>query len=227
VGVRDSRRAIGCAGLALAVLVAGACERRTDYKVEREVDHSLITVDHERMNLRHDLVGYEPHESRATFVLVDAEHAHPRDLNVTLAGTLLDADGAKVGTLRPASLRIPAGGVRTFALVDTEQAERPTAVRADVRVTGAWSPDYAEAVRISERRVREDQGRVVVAATVENTTREYVVVIVLASFYDAEGVPVLRPNSVLRLSPETSRPVQFVGPPGSVRGHVFIGDIAF
>ena len=50
---------------------------------------------------------------------------------------------------------------------------------------------------------------------------------VIASFYGKDGKPMTRPFSMLWVDKQAELPVQFVGPPGSVRGTVFIGDVAY
>ncbi|ACY17200.1 hypothetical protein [Haliangium ochraceum] len=211
---------------ALALLSAGAC-KRTPRDNPREVAPSAVRVDYERANLRRDQVGHDQWASEASFVLVDAENLHASDLLVTLGGALLDAQGAALGTLRPASLRIPAGGVRTFALVDAQQQVRPGAVRAEVRVLGAQVPGYQPSVVVTDGAVHRDGERVVVGARIHNRAERPVRVLVLGGFHDAEGRPVERPFSELYLPGNSDHAVQFVGPEGSVSGYVFLGDAVF
>lgn len=212
-------------GVGLGLGLAG-CERKAGWS-EREVDPGLVALDTGRMHLRHDRVGHDRWASEASFVLVDAENTHDEDLLVTLDGALVDAEGRELGALRPVSLRIPAGGVRTFALIDREQQVRARAARAEVRVTGAYVPGHAPPVVVTEGHVYRDGDRVVATARVRNTADRPVRVIVLGGFHDARGVPLTRPFSELYLPGDASHPVQFVGPPGSVKGYVFIGDAVY
>jgi hypothetical protein len=50
---------------------------------------------------------------------------------------------------------------------------------------------------------------------------------VIASFHDAEGRPMTRPFSMIEIDRRASRPVQFVGPPGSKTGTIFVGDAIY
>jgi len=73
-------------------------------------------------------------------VLVEAENTANAGAYVTLGGELTDDAGKTVSTLRAASLYIPAGELRTFALVDKERKPRPTAKGAKIFVRGARVP---------------------------------------------------------------------------------------
>lgn len=202
------------------------CRKGTTW-AERQVDHSLVDIDAEHLNLRHDLVGHDQWQARATFVLVDAHNAHDRDLMVTLGGDLVAAGGRTVGDTRPASLRIPAGGVRTFALVDRDEAHRPEATSARVQILGAHAPDYVAPVQVTDGKVYRDGDRVVVNAMIRNAVDRPVRVIVLAGFYDREGTPMTRPFTEMYIPGDSAHPAQFVGPVGSEKGYIFIGDMVF
>jgi hypothetical protein len=202
------------------------CRRERDAGA-REVDRRLVAIDTAHMNLRRDQVGQGEWATAASFVLVDAENTHGEDLMVTLAGSLIDGSGQVVGALRPASLRVPAGGVRTFALVDSEQQVRPQATSARVEVVGAHVPGYAPPVVVTDGHVHRDGDRVVVTGHVHNTAEQGVRVIVLGGFHDARGVPLTRPFVEMYLAGNASHPIELVGPPGSVSGYAFIGDLAY
>lgn len=212
---------------ALSGAAGGACRKQASSWEEREVDPGLVRLDSERMLLRHDTVGHDRWASRASFVLIDATNTHGEDLMVTLGGELVDAQGAAVGTLRPASLRIPAGGVRTFALVDEAQVVRERAAAARVRVIGAHVPSYPPPVTVTDGNVYRDGDRVVVSARVHNTAPGTVRVLVLGGFYDQHGVPMRRPFTEMVLPGGGSHTAQFVGPDGSVKGYIFVGDMAY
>jgi hypothetical protein len=207
-------------------LVLAACQRDSG-RDARAVDPRLVVVDTARMNLRHDDVGHGKWATAASFVLVDVENTHGEDVMVTLAGALVDAGGQVVGALEPASLRVPAGGVRTFALVDRAQRVRSTATAARVEVVGAHVPGYAPPVVVTEGHVYRDGDRVVVTGRVHNTAAQPVRVLVLGGFHDARGVPLTRPFVEMYLPGEATHPVELVGPPGSVSGYVFVGDLAY
>jgi hypothetical protein len=188
---------------------------------------ALVEIDSARMNLRQDQIGHGQWATAASFVLVDAENTHREDLMVTLAGSLVDDGGQVVGALRPASLRIPAGGVRTFALVDDQQQVRPQAASARIEVVGAHVPAYAPPVVVTDGHVHRDGDRMVVTGQVRNTAEQGVRVLVLGGFHDARGVPLTRPFVDMYLAGGASHSVELVGPPGSVSGYAFIGDLAY
>lgn len=222
--LRGARAAL--AGVLILAGLAPACTRARD-RDAAEVERGLVALHTARMNLRHDRIGDGKWATDATFVLLDAENTHREDLMVTLSGELLDAGGRVVGALRPASLRVPAGGVRTFALVDREQKARPQATTARVEVAGAHVPAYAPPVVITDGHVHRDGDRVVVTGMVRNTAEQGVRVLVLGGFHDAAGVPLTRPFVEMYLAGNASHPLELVGPPGSVSGYAFIGDLAY
>src|SRR6186713_463411 len=102
-----------------------------------EVSYDTIDVDADRLAIKTGPVGHDKWKSEATYVLVEAKNTAERDLLVTLAADLVDADKKVVGKTRRESLRIPAGGSRLFALVDDKQTVRPAASGARVDVRGA------------------------------------------------------------------------------------------
>jgi hypothetical protein len=208
-----------CAALALVV---GCAKSEPAQKIDPQlIEISPVPV------IRHDQVGEGEFETRATYVLVDAENTSEHDALVTLAGTLHDAGGAQVGTLRPESVRIPRGGTRTFALVDDRNQERAAATRAELMVRGAVVPKWKPAVEISDVQVFDDRGRVVVAGNVTNQADRPGRIIILAGFHDAAGAPMSRPFVVLEMGSGIEKTVRFVGPEGSKTGYLFLGDATF
>jgi hypothetical protein len=206
---------------ALAILVG--CARS---EPARQVDPDLIRISPEHL-IRHDQVGEGKFETRATYVLVDAENQADTDALVTLAGTLVDADGATVGTLRPESIRIPRGGRRTFALVDDQNAERAGATEARFEVRGAVVPRWTPSVRIHDVKVFDDRGKIVLAGNVTNEADRPGKIIVLAGFHDADGRPMARPFVLLEMGSKITETVRVVGPEGSKTGYLFLGDTTF
>ncbi|HUH02362.1 MAG TPA: hypothetical protein VML75_10215 [Kofleriaceae bacterium] len=207
---------------ALSVWV-GACKKPKTWG-EPEVDRGLVEVDSAHQHLRSDVIGQGEFESRATFVLVDARNSHDEDLLVTLGGELVDGNGAVVGTLRPESLRVPAGLKRTFALIDDQNAERPGATSARVQVNGANVPSYAPSIGVDEIHVYEEGDHLLASARIANKAERPAKVIVLSSFRDEKGMPITRPFMLIELDGGTSRPVDFRGPPGATSATIFVGD---
>ena len=113
--------------------------------------------------MRTDTIGVDRFASQATFVLADAQNLADFDAEVTIGGILVDADGREVAPLRPESLRIPAHGRRTFALIDRGRAARPTAVAkagarcpSGVNTRSAWEPWY---IRMTSTSAPSSQAR--------------------------------------------------------------------
>ena len=206
-----------------AVTLAAACERGREPPA---VDRGLIAIA-DRPTLRTDTIGVDRFASQATFVLADAQNLADVDAEVTIGGILVDADGREVAPLRPESLRIPAHGQRTFALIDRGRAARPTAVAARLDVRGARQPRFPESVTIGAGHVYRDGDRAVVTGMVTNTTDRALVAIVLAGFHDAGGAPMTRPFAAFELGAGASRPTRFVGPDGSRAAYIFVGDVTF
>ncbi len=207
----------------LIALLGASCakSRSDDPGLAKEVRISPLQT------IRTDLVGHSEWERRATFVMVDADNLSTGELHVTLAGTLVDAGGRKVGALRPESLRIPPGGKRTFVLVDDQDSERPDAATAKIEVRGASPPRWEPSVRIEDGHIFNDHGKVMVAADVTNEADRPGKVLVFAGFHDADGKPLQRQHVVLPLGPEVTQTVRFVGPEGAKTGYLFLGDSSY
>jgi hypothetical protein len=176
--------------------------------------------------LRTDTVGDGKFASTASFVLVDAENTSGDGANVTLGGELTDASGAVVGHLRSQSLWIPSHDSRTFALVDTERVPRPTATAVRIKVHGAVIGEPPPA-RLYDTTSFDDHGKIVVQAFLVNTGGRPGQIMVIGSFHDAHGQPMTRPFQLIDLRADERRVVQLVGPQGSVRGQIFIGDTVY
>lgn len=218
VAVDSSRIAIGKQAVRTDALgVDPACQPRNVIEAGRVVPTVPLAC-----------VGKPPDPARlATFVLVDADNKDAIDRVVTLGGVLVDGDGHEVGRLTPAALRIPAGGRRTFALVDSEGRARPDATEARVDVEAVGLPGAPETIRITDGEVSRLGGQVVASGTVENTTDRPAVAVVVAGFHDGDGRPLTRPFSVYELGPFGKKPAVFSGPPGSATGYIFVGQVEF
>lgn len=211
--------------LGLLGMLAGACEKNT-WK-PKEADRSQIVVAGSKMTLQTGSVGEGKFKKTSTYVLVDAENPGEIDLSVTLAGQFLDKDGKVVGQMIRQALRIPAKGVRTFALVDENRSASTAATGATIEVTSAVQLDYAEQITITDLHEYNDGDRIVVKGYVKNTVERIGKAVVFATFYDAEGRPMKRPSTLFRLERLAQRGVQFVGPSGSVRATLSVGDIVY
>jgi hypothetical protein len=177
-----------------------------------------------------DCIGKGPDPSRvpfATFALVHADNGGDTDTIVTLGGVLVDGDGHEVGRLEPDTLRIPAHGRRTFALVDDGRQSRPTATDARIDVRTAAPAQHPETVRITDGEVSKVSGQVVASGTVENLTDRPAIAVVIAGFQDAAGKPLTRPFALYQLEPHGKKAALFTGPPGTATGYIFVGQVEF
>jgi hypothetical protein len=82
-------------------------------------------------------------------------------------------------------------------------------------------------VTIDRLREVADNGKTVVQAVVKNDAERGGNIMVIATFYDEQGKPMTRPFSMLWVDKHAELPVQFAGPPGSTRGTIFLGDVAY
>jgi hypothetical protein len=205
----------------LILLALASCAQ----KESRQLDHELIRVTGDA-RLRTDTVGDGKFTDLATFVLVEAENTSKDGAYVTLGGELTDEAGTRVSELRAQSLWVPAGELRTFALVDKQRKARPTAKAAKIYVRGAklGAPPPAH---VEGMRTVEDGDKVLMQGVVKNEADRGGNIMVVATFYDANEKPMTRPFSLLWVEKRGELPVQFAGPPGSKRGTIFIGDVAY
>ncbi len=209
--------------LVVGLALGAACDR-PGHRGDQRVDLAQIAI-RPTVTLRTDTVGHDQWETRATFVLVDADNRGDQPLRVTLGGVLVDDDGREVGRVKAETLTIPARGRRTFALVDDRQAERPTAVGANIDVRGARLPSGVDPVGVTQGHAWNDHGKVVVTGMVVNQSDSACIAVVLAGFHGPDGVPMTRPFAVFELGGKAEKPTRFVGPEGSKAGYIFVGDI--
>ena len=73
----------------------------------------------------------------------------------------------------------------------------------------------------------DDYGKSVVQANLVNDADRIGQIMVIASFHDASGQPMTRPFEMIAIGRKETRPVQFVGPPGSKTGTIFVGDVVY
>lgn len=209
-----------------ALVIVGLGLGCSHSKPARNLDLDQIRV-LDDARLRTDVVGEGKFASTASFVLVDAQNAASEGANVTLGGELTDASGATVGELKAQSLWIPAHETRTFALVDTQRAARPTAAATRIKVYGAVIPDEPPRAQIAELHSFDDRGKIVAQAYLVNTADRPGQIVVIGAFHDAHGQPMTRPFQLIEIAPHDRRVVQFVGPEGSTRGTIFVGDAVY
>jgi hypothetical protein len=177
--------------------------------------------------LRTDVVGEGKFASTASFVLVDAENAAAEGANVTLGGELTDTSGATVGELKAQSLWIPPHEARTFALVDRQRVPRPTATGTRIKVHGAVVSSEPPRAQIADLHSFDDRGKIVVQAYLVNTADRPGQIMVIGAFHDAHGQPMTRPFQLIDIAANDRRVVSFVGPEGSTRGAIFVGDAVY
>ncbi len=177
--------------------------------------------------MRTDVVGEGEFASRASFVLVDAENRGGEPAMVSLGGTFRDQRGQVVGTLRAESLWVPAGERRMFALVDRERVPRPSARGAQIVVSGARLQSRPPIMRVVEDRAFDDYGKIIVQGRLHNDADRPGRAMVFAGFYDGKGQPMARPFVLVPIDAHQILPVQLVGPPGSRRGTMFLGDVVY
>lgn len=206
----------------LCVFALAGCSKST---TSRELDHDLIQVTSDA-RLRTDTIGEGKWTELATFVLAEAVNTAKDGAYVTLAGDLVDEAGTVVGSFKPQSLYIPPGEVRTFALIDQQRKPRPTARGAKIFVRGAklGAPPPA---RIDGLRTVPDGDKIVAQAVLKNEAARGGNIMVFATFYAPDGRPMTRPWSLLWVEAKGELPVQFVGPPGSTRATIFLGDTVY
>ena len=203
----------------VAVVALLSCSKR---EPAQHVNLDLIRIVGDA-RMRTDTVGEGQFAEQSSFVLVDAENTSETGAYVTLGGAFTDASGAAVGALKPQSLWVPPKEARTFALVDGERKPRPTATSAKIEVRGALIATPPRA-KIVDLHTFDDSGKIVAQATLVNDSDRIGRVIVIASFHGKDDRPMTRPFSLIEIGANQKQNVQFVGPQGSVRGTIYVGD---
>ena len=206
--------------LVIALALVSCAKRESN-----QLDFDLIRVTSDA-RLRTDTVGGGKFTDLTTFVLVEAENKAEQGAYVTLGGELTDEAGKRVSELRAQSLWIPAGELRTFALIDKLRKPRPEAKAAKIYVRGA-KLGKAPPAHVDRIRQVDDTDKVIMQGVVTNEAKRAGNIMVLATFYGPDGKPMTRPFSLLWIDKQAEQPVQFVGPIGSKRGTLFIGDVAY
>lgn len=208
--------------LGLAI-VCGCGESKPEPSDRRPIDPKVIDIAADEAVLQAGSVGVGEHAEVRTYVLVDASNTAEHDVIATVTGTI--SGGISLGKQ---SLRIPAGGVRTFALVaDREPPENAPARIETLTVESAAVPRHPPGVVVENGHVFTDGDRVVAQASIHNTATHPVQAVVAAGFYDASGRIMKRPFSAITIDGGQRFPVQFVGPDGSRRAYIFVGETVY
>jgi hypothetical protein len=208
---------------AILALALVSCESSGGNR-KLDLDKIRVTSD---ARLRTDTVGDGRFAREATFVLVDAENTSTDGAYVTLAGDLTNGAGNAVSDFKAQSLWIPAGEMRTYALVDHAQEPHPDASAARIVVRSATIPEHAPPARVDQIREIADNGNLVVQGVLHNDADRRGKIIVIASFHGADHRPMTRPFTVLDIAPHTEQAVQFVSSPGAAHGTIYIGDLSY
>lgn len=229
-----ARYAVRVRAWLICLLVAAACKgkpaRSLDLDQIRVISNATLRTDQVSGGpgtVTSRLDDKDPYATSTTFVLVDAENAAGEGAYVTLGGELTDEQGAVIGTLKAQSLWVPGGERRLFALVDDERKARPASTSARIVVRGALVPESPPRARIEELHAFDDYGKVVAQANLVNDADRIGKVVVISAFHDARGRPMTRPFQIIEIDRKQTKPVQFIGPPGSKTGTIFVGDVVY
>lgn len=216
---------------AIAVATTAACADPLGESAsggEREALCAEVHVRDDDLVVDTGRVGIGADAGEATYVFVDAVSGADVPLRATLGGVLTGGSGEAIASLTPERLRIPPGGQRTFALVDAEEAPRPRAEGARIRIdevrrAEAEPPLAITGVRVYRDRDIEGRGRVIVKGRLENRAEARAEALVMASFHGDDEAPLDRPFAHLSVDGGMSRPVRFVGPADAARGAIYVG----
>ncbi|MBP6632847.1 MAG: hypothetical protein KBG28_29900 [Kofleriaceae bacterium] len=206
---------------ACAVLLALGCKGAGT----AELPEGTVVVS-DKAHLRTDVLGDPAAGQRSTFILVDADNRGSVDAYVTVDGEMAAADG-RTWPLVGERLFIPAGATRTFVLLDEAKAERPEATGAQVRALRALPAPRPLAMVVSDLHVFTDGDKMVAAATVTNTIDKPGQAMVLAPFHDRDGRPMARQHTLVKLGGGKQLNVRFVGPVGSTKADIVVGEILY
>ncbi|HEY0254689.1 MAG TPA: hypothetical protein VGC41_24350 [Kofleriaceae bacterium] len=205
----------------LVLLAVCACGKPS----RNSLDLDLVRITGQG-KMRTDTIGDTVQET-ATFVLVDAQNTGKDGAYITLAGDLVDADKKPVGDFKPTSLYIPAGEIRTFALVDRERKPRPTALGAKIVVRSATIPEKTPPASVDQVKEIEDNGKLVVQGVLHKTAERKGQIVVIGSFHGEDGRPMTRPFAIVTVPPHTDQPVQFVSQPCAKHGTIYVGEVSY
>lgn len=190
------------------------------------LDPELISVS-PKVTMRTDTVGEGEHVATASFVLVEAENRGLQAATVSLSGTFRDEHGAELGALRAESLWMPAGGRRLFALVDRDRQPRPTARGVQIVVSGVRAATRPPIMRLEAERSHDDFGKIIVYGTLLNDADRPGRAMVFGAFFVGKDQPMTRPFVVVPIAARSALPIHLVGPPGSKRGALYLGDLIY
>jgi len=208
--------------LASILCLLCACSRADQRVVDDKP--TAVAVDSEHALIKTGAVGTE-NKTDGTYVLVDVKNNSGEDRLIAVLGKLLDASGKEVGALHWDEMRVPAGAVRTFALVSKDPVAG--AVRATYRVVRAESLSHPAEIVIEEATTPRQDGSLVAAGWLRNREGRGASAVAAATFYGPDGKILARPFTMVRIPPGARRPVRFVGPKEAVETVLFVGEVVF
>jgi hypothetical protein len=207
---------------ALALVLLGACERPPPPAVDDRP--AAVSVDGTHALLKTGTIGTQE-KSDATYVFVDVKNGSDRDRMVAVDGKLLDAAGKELAGLHWDELRVPAGGIRTFALVSAAPVAGATQV--SYRVLRASALDHPAEVDVDEPTFGAHGDAYVASGYVRNHEKRQASVVAAATFYAADGTILARPFTLVKVQPGKRWPVRFEGPKDAAEATLFVGEVTF
>jgi hypothetical protein len=199
-----------------------ACSRAEKRVVDDKP--TAVAVDAEHALIKTGMVGTE-NKADGTYVLVDVKNNSGEDRLIGVVGKLLDGDGKEVGALHWDEMRVPAGAIRTFALVSKDPVAG--AVGATYRVVRAEAVAHPAEIVIEEATTPRQDGALVAAGWLRNREQRGGSAVAAATFYGADGKILARPFTIVRIPPGARRPVRFVGSKEATEAALFVGEVVF
>ena len=200
-----------------------ACSRPDQRVVDDKP--TAVAVDAEHALIKTGTVGTPETKTDGTYVFVDVKNNSGEDRLIAVVGKLLDADGKEVGALHWDEMRVPAGAIRTFALVSKDPVAG--AVQATYRVVRAEALAHPAEVVIEEATTPRQDGALVAAGWLRNREQRGGSAVAAATFYGKGGKILGRPFTIVRIPPGARRPVRFVGPKDAAEVVLFVGEVVF
>jgi len=214
--------------IGIGVLIVGllGCTKMSKAPQE-QIDASFVKIGEDSLAIREGRIGFGNSMRTASYVVVSVENTYGKKIAVTLGGSLLGPAGEILSELKPEFLVIPSGKIRVFAL--PTRATRPfaNATSAKIELISARESEMVSRIKITEANIFNERDRITLKAYVENHTDSEVKVMVFGAFYDDKGKPVDRPALFVQIPAQEKKLVQFEGAKRSVRGQIYLGQMAF